>query len=56
VLLRTSKGDYVPRGKPHYDWQVSKERFFAGLTLALVRGQAGFRQWAKPYVTLDPFN
>jgi hygromycin-B 7''-O-kinase len=34
VLLRTSKGDYVLRGKPHYDWQFSKERFFAGLILA----------------------
>jgi aminoglycoside phosphotransferase (APT) family kinase protein len=31
VFLTSSKGDYVLRGKPHYPWQLAKERFFSRL-------------------------
>jgi aminoglycoside phosphotransferase (APT) family kinase protein len=29
VLLDTTRGRYVLRGAPHYEWQFSKERYFA---------------------------
>jgi aminoglycoside phosphotransferase (APT) family kinase protein len=31
VFLKTSKGDYVFRGKPHYEWQFKSEQFMAKL-------------------------
>src|SRR5439155_9911686 len=31
VFLSSTKGEYVLRGKPHYDWQLPAERFFAKL-------------------------
>ena len=29
VFLTSTKGDWVLRGAPHFDWQLAKERFFA---------------------------
>jgi hygromycin-B 7''-O-kinase len=29
VFLTTPKGEYVLRGRPHYDWQFKRERFFS---------------------------
>jgi aminoglycoside phosphotransferase (APT) family kinase protein len=31
LFLSSTKGDYVLRGVPHYDWQFRAEQFFAGL-------------------------
>src|SRR5437763_13792783 len=41
VFLSSTKGDYVLRGKPHYDWQLPAERLFAKLIheRSNVRGQ-----------------
>jgi aminoglycoside phosphotransferase (APT) family kinase protein len=35
VFLRTTQGDWVLRGCPHYPWQFDKERFFARLICEL---------------------
>jgi hygromycin-B 7''-O-kinase len=29
IFMTTTKGDFVLRGHPHYDWQFQRERFFA---------------------------
>jgi aminoglycoside phosphotransferase (APT) family kinase protein len=31
VFLTSSHGEYVLRGKPHYPWQLARERFFSRL-------------------------
>jgi aminoglycoside phosphotransferase (APT) family kinase protein len=31
ILLSSTKGEWVLRGAPHFDWQLPKERFFAHL-------------------------
>lgn len=31
VFITSTSGEYVLRGRPHYDWQLPSERFFAGL-------------------------
>lgn len=29
LFLTSTSGDFVLRGKPHYDWQFPKEKYFA---------------------------